>query len=299
MTATSLETFFARHPVFTVEEADRFLAARQNGGPPNPATRQALLRYYRQQGRLRHVRRGLYAVTPPTAEAEAPSGDAADTFLIAADTFLIAARLTADAVLAYHAALEFHGLAHTLREERLVLSEQTFVRPLRFAGIRYRAVPPPTALPPAERMALGVETHDRKGLPVRVTGIERTLVDVLDRPALVGGWEEAWRSWEDADLALDFPFLMRYVRLLRNATTAAKLGYALEAGRERLAVPAAVLEELRHLAPRQPHPAERGLRAGTRLVGSWNLLVPAAAPGEPLLEEEWEERATPGPEAVR
>lgn len=299
MTATSLETFFARHPVFTVEEADRFLAARQNGGPSNPATRQALLRYYRQQGRLRHVRRGLYAVTLPTAGVEAPSGDASDTFLIAA-------RLTADAVLAYHAALEFHGLAHTLREERLVLSEQTFVRPLRFAGIRYRAVPPPAALPPAERMALGVETQDRQGMPVRVTGIERTLVDVLDRPALAGGWEEAWRSWEDADLALDFPFLMRYVRLLRNATTAAKLGYALEASRERLAVPAAILEELRHLAPRQPHPAERGLRAGTRLVGSWNLLVPAAAPGEPLLEEEWaedeeewEERETPGPEAVR
>ncbi|MGI4791075.1 MAG: type IV toxin-antitoxin system AbiEi family antitoxin domain-containing protein [Janthinobacterium lividum] len=142
-----------------------------------------------------------------------------------------------------------------------------------------------------------METHDRHGLSIRVTGIERTLVDVLDRPALAGGWEEAWRACEDADLALDFPVLLEYARLLGNATTAAKLGYALEVSRERLAVPAAVLEALHVLAPRQPHPVERGLRAGTRLVPSWNLLVAATGFGEPA--GEWDEEEGNEEETLR
>lgn len=283
MTHTSLENFFALHPVFTVAEVDRFLAGRHNAGTANPATRQALLTYYRKQGRLQPVRRGLYAVAPAALKPGAQPS--VDTFPV--DTFLIASRLAPDAVLAYHAALELHGLAHFLREERIFLSEQVFVRPLRFAGVRFRAVPPPFKLPAPNRMNFGVETHDRHGLPVRVTGIERTLVDVLDRPALAGGWEEAWRACEDASLALDFPLLLEYARLLGNATTAAKLGYALEAGRERLAVPAAVLDALHALAPRQPHPVERGRRGGTRLVPTWNLLVPAQDFGEPA--EEWSE----------
>ena len=283
MTNASLEAFFSRHPVFTVEEVDRFLADRRGGRLQNSQTRQALLGHYRSQGRLRPVRRGLYAVSPP--------GQGADAFP-SADTFLIAARLAPDAVLAYHTALQLHGFAHSLREERTCLSQHKLVRPLRFAGVLYRAVSPPTALPTEDRMSLGVEIYDRQGLPVRATGLERTLVDLLDRPVLAGGWEEAWHSWEGVGVALDFAFLLRYARLLGSATTAAKLGYALETGRERLAVPASVLEELRLLAPRQPHPAERGLRQGTRLVHPWNLLVPETSLDEPSLNEPFQEAQT-------
>lgn len=286
MTNTSLEAFFARHPVFTVEELDRFLAARRGDQAQNPQTRQSLLGYYQQQGRLRHVRRGLYAVQTP-GPGQTPGQAPSVSSFSPADPFLIAARLAPDAVLAYHTALQLHGFAHSVREQQTCLSQQKLIRPLRLDGILYRAVPPPSALPPAERMGLGVETLDRQGLPVRATGLERTLVDVLDRPALAGGWEEAWRSWEGVGVALDFAFLLRYASLLGNATTAAKLGYALEAGRERLAVPTAVLDGLRSLAPRQPHPAERGMRQGTRLVRPWNLLVPAAAQDEPSPEEGW------------
>jgi len=282
MTSTSLEAFFSRHSVFTVEEVDRFLSGRHGGEPQNPQTRQSLLAHYRRQGRLRNVRRGLYAVETPEPGMGAFSSSALPpSAFSSADTFLIAARFVPDAVLAYHTALQLHGFAHSVREERVCLSRQKLARPLRFAGVLYRTVPPPAALPAADRMSLGVETLDRQGLPVRVTGLERTLVDVLDRPALAGGWEEAWRSWEGVAVALDFAFLLRYARLLGSATTAARLGYALEAGRERLAVPNALLDGLRALAPRQPHPVERGLRRGTRLVRPWNLLVPAASPDEP------------------
>ena len=42
----------------------------------------------------------------------------------------------------------------------------------------------------------GVLTTERAGMSLRVTNLERTFVDVLDRPLFSGGWEEVWRSLE-------------------------------------------------------------------------------------------------------
>ncbi len=270
-----MDAFFNRHPVFTIREFDDFLAQRHsrrsghalipNAREFNPNTRQALLRHHLQQGHLLHVRRGLYAVVRP--------GDLPAT--ASPDSFLLAARLTPDAVLAYHSALSLHGLAHSLREEQVCLTRQHLTRPLCFRNVLYRAVRPPAALPASEQLNFGVETQERQGLSVRVTGLERTLVDVLDRPTLAGGWGEVWRVWADLEVALDFGLLLDYAGCLKNATTAAKVGYALDAHRERLAVPAAALDALHQLAPPQPHPVERGRREPSRLVRAWNLLVPA------------------------
>lgn len=35
-------------------------------------------------------------------------------------------------------------------------------------------------------------------MELRVASLERTLVDVLDRPDLAGSWEEVWRSWSQS-----------------------------------------------------------------------------------------------------
>lgn len=267
------EAFFGTHPVFTVEEFGAFLTARggrradESGGvAATPSARQSLLRHHEGRGRIRRVRRGLYAAVP---------FGVADPAAAPVDSFLVASRLTDDAVLAYHTALSFHGVAHSVWEERVVLSAHRAARPLRFGGVAYRAVLPPSALPPGETLTLGVEVAERQGLTLRVTGPERTLVDALDRPALSGGWEEVWLSLSGLETYLDMELVARYTLALGEATLAAKVGYYLESGRERLVVPGRVLDALRARAPRRPHYAERGRRAGARLVPGWNLLVPA------------------------
>jgi len=58
----------------------------------------------------------------------------------------------------------------------------------------------------------GVTRIERVGIDVRVTGYERTLVDVLDRPEFAGGWEEIWRSLEaveffDLDRVVEYTLL--------------------------------------------------------------------------------------------
>jgi hypothetical protein len=56
-----LNEFLFRHAVFTVDELDRFLSVRGSG---KSNTRKSLLTYYRNQGRIIPVRRGLYATVP-------------------------------------------------------------------------------------------------------------------------------------------------------------------------------------------------------------------------------------------
>jgi predicted transcriptional regulator of viral defense system len=101
--------------------------------------------------------------------------------------------------------------------------------------------------------------------------VERTLVDVLDRPDLAGGLEEVWRSLSGVPL-FDLDVVVDYVRLCGQATLAAKVGFFLEKHQQPLAVPKAVLERLRRMRPKQPHYLDRKL--GGRMAPGWTLMVP-------------------------
>ena len=118
-----------------------------------------------------------------------------------------------------------------------------------------------------------MSTTERAGMSLRVTGLERTLVDVLDRPRYAGGWEEVWRSLESVEF-FDLDKIVECVLLLGNATTASKVSFYLDQHREALMVEERHLTALRSQRPRQPHYIDRrGSREGS-LVTEWNLIVP-------------------------
>ena len=264
-----LQEFFAKHPVFTVDELTVFLAQR---GPANKWTRKALLTHHQKKRRILRVRRGLYVVVPAGFDpASCP-----------VDPYLLGAKMTEDAVLAYHTALEFHGKAYSVRHLIFYLSSRRSA-PLSFRSYTFRSALFPKALRAKGKKFFGVETHERAGLPVRVTGLERTLVDVLDRPDLGGGWEEIWRSLEAVEF-FDLDAVVKYALLLENATTAAKVGFFLEQHQDRLMVEDTHLEMLRAHRPRSPHYMMRTTRESGRLIAKWNLVVPLK-----ILERIWEE----------
>ena len=264
-----LNGFLQRHAVFTVDELDRFLTAR---GSRNTSTRSSLLAYHRKHGRILRVRRGLYATVPWGT----------DPASMAVDPYLVATKMTEDAVLAYHTALEFHGRAYSVHW-RLVYVSASKSLPLTFQSREFRGAPvPPPLLARGQRM-FGVIGHNRSGMQLRVTNHERTLVDVLDRPDLTGDWEEIWRSLESVEF-FNLDQVIEYTRLLENATTAAKVGFFLEQHREPLMVEEAHLDALRELRPRQPHYLARTRRNGCRWVKGWNLMIPSE-----ILNRSWEE----------
>jgi predicted transcriptional regulator of viral defense system len=264
--SVKLNAFFLRHPVFTVAEMDEFL------GRSNTGTRNALLAYHRKRGNILPVRRGLYTVVPLGASPEtAPL-----------DPYLLASKMSSDAVLAYHTALEVHGRAYSVYNRFTYLSGKP-AQLVRFREYEFRCVVVPKPLRDKEKASFGVREIDRQGLSVRVTDVDRTFVDAMDRPDLCGGWEEVWRSCESIDY-LKLDDVVKYTTLLGKSTTAARVGFFLEQHQEALAVTEKYLARLRKLAPRQPHYLDRSRRKGGVLAKHWNLIVPEA-----VINRSWEE----------
>jgi predicted transcriptional regulator of viral defense system len=258
--------FFAAHPVFTREEFDQFLRRR---GVHSARTAESHLLRYLASGRIGRVKRGVYFAAGPGETVRHGS----------LDFLLVAGRLTPDAVLAYHTALEAHGYAQSLFE-RLYFLTISKAKPVAFRGRRFVPVVPSATLSRKKKAFVFCTEVERRGLPCRVTAVERTLVDVLDRPELAGGLEEAWRSLAGIPM-LDLEIVVEYVGLSSQATLAAKVGFFLEQRREALGVREETLKRLRKMRPRQPHYLDR--RVGGRMASNWNLVVPA-----PLLAGEWD-----------
>ena len=264
-----LEIFFQSHPVFTGPEFSLFLASYKSVGARD---RESLLAYHKKKGRVIQVRNNLFAVVPSKADP--------DTYPV--DSFLLAASMTKDAVLAFHTALEFHGHAYSAQQILRYLALRP-APPVTFRKTAFQGTKFPAALIRKEKTAFEVVTMERMGMQLTVTSLERTIVDVLDRPNLSGSWEEIWRSLESVGF-LDLDKVVAYTRLLENATTAAKVGFYLEQHRELLMVEDKYLKILRALGPKQPLYLERSNRRTGRLVAGWNLVVPTE-----ILEHTWEE----------
>ena len=160
--------FFATHPVFTHAEFTRFM---EDGGSYNVKTKESLLKYHVKQGNLVRVRRGLYLTVPLGTKPETCPDD----------PYLIAAKMTDDAVLAYHTALEFYGKAYSVFKQFQYLTcrigRHTTFRSYTFCGIR-----PPGKL--NNPLQFGVKTVDHHGLDIKVTSLERTLRKSALRPLL-------------------------------------------------------------------------------------------------------------------
>ena len=263
------DAFFRQHPVFTGEELAEHLSS---SGRVGARTQESLLAYHTKNGRLVRVRRGLYAVIPPGADR--------DTYPV--DPYLIASRLTPDSVLSHHTALEFHGRAYSVWQHLTYLASRP-LEPLTFRSHVFRGARFPEALVRSGKEHFDVLTTERAGMSLRVASLERTMVDVLDRPHLAGGWEEIWRSLESVEF-FDLEKVVEYALLLGNATTASKVGFFLDQHREHLMVKERHLKALRHRRPRQPHYLDRTRSGNGSLVAEWNLVVPAE-----VVERSWAE----------
>jgi predicted transcriptional regulator of viral defense system len=264
-----LNEFFSRHAVFTTEELDRFLFGRKSY---NSNTRKSLLAYYYKKGRIINIRRGLYSTIP--------YGSDPSSYLV--DPYLLTAKMAEDAILAYNTALQFHGKAYSINNRLLYVSSKKTLT-LKFQKYEIRGILTPSSLRVKGNEMYGVTVLKRSGVELKVTNLERTFVDVLDRPDLSGSWEEIWRSLESIEF-FDLEQVLAYVLLLENKTTAAKVGFFLESHKDTLMVEEKYLEKLQKIRPRQPHYLSRNRRKDCHWVKNWNLMIPVE-----ILNKSWEE----------
>ena len=119
-------------------------------------------------GRIAKIKNGLYATINPL------TGD------IFASRFEIASALFENACVAYHSALEFHGLSNQMFSEVQVFIDKRNM-PFEYNGIEYKFF---------SYNAKGGILCLEQNAKIVVTDLERTIVDCIDRIDLAGGLEE-------------------------------------------------------------------------------------------------------------
>jgi len=251
-------SFFGANEVFRRDEY-----ATAIGRAPSDSVVSSMLAQQLRAGNIMRLTRDVFFSVPEMGKAKGKWQP---------ERFLASSRLRKGGILAYYSALDLHGCAYSVQSYIQVIAPGDpgwFISPT--FGCRF--FKPPRGFDPDD----GVTTIYRLGHPVKITTLERTIVDLFDRHDLVADIEDHFNSLDFVD-SVDAMALVRYARSLGKATVAGLLGYWLEREQEYLGgVPGAAFDELRKMKPPRPRYAlgtnPRG-KLKTKVAKGWNVILP-------------------------
>ena len=169
----------------------------------NPDAADSLARSYLKKGYIQSVRRGLYvAVDLVTGES-------------AVNKFRVAGKITPSSYVSHHTAFEYYGCANQVSYQ-VEVSSDTIFNTFEFAGIAYICL--------GSRINGGVITHPDG---VRVTDVERTILDGIQDFEKVMGLEELLRCLELFPVVKEDK-LLTYLAEYDKQVLYQKAGYMLE-----------------------------------------------------------------------
>jgi predicted transcriptional regulator of viral defense system len=252
--------FLESHEVFTLDEfmttVDPDVSKR---------TRETNLRNAVQRKQVRRLARGLYASNVGAFRDKTPN------------VLLVGSKAAPDSVLAYHTALEAHGVAHTPARTVYFLSAKTMA-PFTVRGYRFRRVAAKAVRSSSPDKATYVTDVRAGDVLVAATTRERTLVDCLARLDLAGGLEELLRS-AGSFTTMTSEHVARYSASLGSPTLAARAGWLLELMSNDWLCDPAPLDQMRRSLGRGTYwlqPRRHGVEY--EFVSAWRLYVPAGLP---------------------
>ncbi len=265
----NIDGFLYEHPVFRHEE---FVNWRNKQGHTQRHSLNMLLKYYINSGKVTLIRRELYASIPPNQTAES----------LYIDPYLIAAKSAQDSIIAYHSALELHGIAYSTFGQFTYLTKQKN-KPFEFHNHWFQAVSHPSKLQQLDKNYFGIQIINRQGIDIRITNLSRTIVDILDRVELSGGWEEVCRAMNNV-VTLNINEAIEYCLMLKNARLAAKLGYFLEHRQGAFAANDKQLKLLLDAKPKIPQYISKNKEEKVKYIKKWNIFIPVS-----VINQSWEE----------
>lgn len=187
----------AKYPVFTIDEVEKLVG--------NIKTAYSLLNRLMKKDLIKKVRKNIYsAVNPVTGQ-------------IVATRYQIACAITDTAYISHHSALEYYGLANQVFYEVYVSSETKF-NSFEYGHMTYKYV--------ASRMQEGiVDAKNTTG--VRITDLERTVIDSIRDYNKIGGFEELLNCLEGIHY-IDESKLIEYLAIYNTQGLYQRVGYLLQ-----------------------------------------------------------------------
>lgn len=237
--AYRLRIFTLRELACAIKESNPLLVSKQ-------------LQRWTQQGWVMQVRRNLYCMVDLATRKPV------------CNKYEIGSHLSESSYISYHTALEFHGLAHQPFNVAFVSSLSRF-NPFDFGDADY------IYCRQTANDIGGIMTP--KGNPfVRVTDMERTLLDCFDRIDRAGGIEELLHCMESI-VMLNEEKLASYLEGFDKAFLYQKTGYLLERIKEQTHISDSFLELCREKGTKSVKWLTNNDESDT-FVNRWRLYVP-------------------------
>lgn len=187
----------AKHPVFTIGVVEKLTG--------NSKTAYSLLDRLMKKSLVKKVRKNIYSpINPVTGQ-------------IVATRYQIACAVTDTAYISHHSAFEYYGLANQVFYELYVSSESKF-NAFEFDYVTYKYV--------ASRMKEGI-VEGKNTTGVRITDLERTVIDSIRDYNKIGGFEEVLNCLKGIHY-LDETKLLKYLSINNTKALYQRVGYLLQ-----------------------------------------------------------------------
>jgi len=190
-------TELAKYPVFTIDDVKKLVG--------NEKTAYSQLGRLMRKNLVKKIRKNIYSVVNPT------------TGQLVATRFQIACAITDTSYISHHSAFEYYGLANQVFYEVYVSSETRFNH-FEYDKVLYRFI--------ASRMHEGVIAA-KNTTGVRITDLERTVIDSIRDLNKIGGFEELLNCLEGVHY-LDEKKLKRYLDIYDIQGLYQRAGYLLD-----------------------------------------------------------------------
>jgi len=235
---------FLKLEVFNLEDAQKVVGSIENA--------KVLLNSYVKKGLIKRVRRNLYCAV--SLENRAAT----------ADRFMVASKINDSAYLTYHSAFEIHGLSHQIHFVVYVASDKK-IDDFEFEGALYKYV--------GKGINEGI-TYYRLNNKIRVTDLERTIVDSLDRPDYCGGVNELDEILKICGV-LDETKLANYLEIYNKQKLYKKAGYFLKRYQQSLGITDGLLSWIeKRTGNTKSYLNEEARNGNGMLIKRWGLIVP-------------------------
>ena len=209
------------------------------------------LNRWKKAGVVYKIRRDLYCMNNPVGN------------IPAVHKFEVACKISNTSFLSHHSALEFHGLGHQIFNVVMVSDNAAF-RSFSFDDCDYQSY--------ITKIGMNGVICSRVNPNVRVTDLERTFVDCIDRVGRTGGAEELFLCFEGL-YKMDFFKIEQYLNIYNKVCLFKKVGYVAERLRDTVDVPEDFVAKCREIGKATVSNFSTTEKCDV-FIKEWNLYIP-------------------------
>ena len=211
-----------------------------------------VLNRWKKAGLVYQIRRDLYCMKNPVGN------------IPAVHKFEVACKISNTSFLSHHSALEFHGLGHQIFNVVMVSSKSAF-RSFVFDDYDYKSYI-------TKNIGMNGVITSSVNPNIRVTNLERTFVDCIDRIGRAGGAEEIFHCFEGL-YEMDFLKIERYLNIYNKVCLYKKVGYVAERLRDTVDVPEDFVAKCREIGKATVSNFSTTEKCDV-FIKEWNLYIP-------------------------